>query len=126
MFLISRNVPQVQEGEDAQGHRPDIIRVFRTRSQEPASGLAKKSLFCRAWSLFADVHEISDDEFERVQNDLVHVFGSFRVDVRLGPRKRSLEIATNTASTLNTVLVLSVTTLMWIGLRLTRNLSSLK
>ncbi|KAK6754457.1 hypothetical protein RB195_013452 [Necator americanus] len=162
------------EGEDAQGHRPDIIRVFRTRSQEPASGLAKKSLFCRAWSLFADVHEISDDEFERVQNDLVHVFGSFRVDVRLGPRKRSLEIATNTASTyarvcaffaphndyrladdvrrtfeqrlctprfekdrkkdiqagltigLNTVLVLSVTTLMWIGLRLTRNLSSLK
>ncbi|KAL6741632.1 hypothetical protein Aduo_014866 [Ancylostoma duodenale] len=88
------------EGEDAPGYRPDIIRVMRRHPSDTASNSIHKKLLNVLWRFFQrSVEEIGTAELERVRDDLIRVFGSFRVDVRMGAQNLHLEIATNTAST---------------------------
>ncbi|RCN36346.1 hypothetical protein ANCCAN_17780, partial [Ancylostoma caninum] len=88
------------DGEDASGYRPDIIRVMRNHRSSGTASNSIRKLFSILWSLLCSSSErIESEEYERVRDDLVRVFGSFRVDVRMGARNESLEIATNTAST---------------------------
>ncbi|EYC12623.1 hypothetical protein Y032_0046g1333 [Ancylostoma ceylanicum] len=89
------------EREDASGNRPDVIRVMRRgRLSDVSSNSTYKKLYNMLWSfLRTSTDRIDNEEFERVRDDLIRVFGSFRVDIRMGARNQSLEIATNTAST---------------------------
>uniref|UniRef100_A0A7I4YY32 Poly(A)-specific ribonuclease n=1 Tax=Haemonchus contortus TaxID=6289 RepID=A0A7I4YY32_HAECO len=86
------------EGEDLSGSRPGTVEVrLRRQLMTSASPLDSVVENLRQW--LSGLPQVSPRDSQLLKDELVRLFGAYRVDVRMSSNKRSLEIATNSPST---------------------------